>query len=156
MLRSTRLFALGAGMLTALVPSVAVLIPLVYGASYSDAATLLLPLAAVSTFQTTAYAFALSTYARRDGRTLAIAHVAALFVDVSLALALIPSLEAWGAVIANAYVQFRVDEASSGATSLTIRGQAADDTLSFTSAKKNVSSRPRTAAAVPWSPVMYG
>src|SRR5262249_13848385 len=57
-----------------------------------------------------------------------------------------------GAVIANAYVQFRVDEANSGATSLTIQGQAADDTLTFTSAKKNVSSRPRTAAAVPWSP----
>jgi hypothetical protein len=60
-----------------------------------------------------------------------------------------------GAVIANAYVQFRVDEASSGATSLTVQGQAADDTATFTSAKKNISSRPRTAAAVGWTPVPW-
>jgi hypothetical protein len=53
-----------------------------------------------------------------------------------------------GAVIANAYVQFRVDEASSDANSLTVQGQAADDTATFPSAKKNVSSRPRTCVPV--------
>jgi O-antigen/teichoic acid export membrane protein len=105
MLRSTRFFALAAGALTALVPGIAVLVPLIYGASYRQAAYLLLPLAAVSTFQSTSNALSLSTYARRDGKTLAVAHAAALLVDVSLAFALIPPLHAWGAVIANAASQ---------------------------------------------------
>jgi O-antigen/teichoic acid export membrane protein len=105
MLRSTRFFALGAGALTAVVPAVAALVPVVYGDSYRQAATYLLPLAAVSTFQSTSNALSLSTYARRDGKTLAIAHAAALVVDLCLAFALIPALHAWGAVAANAASQ---------------------------------------------------
>jgi hypothetical protein len=57
-----------------------------------------------------------------------------------------------GATIANAYVQFRVDEVTSGAASLTIDGQAADTASTFTATKRNVSARPRTAASVGWQP----
>ncbi|PYT05913.1 MAG: hypothetical protein DMF49_12765, partial [Acidobacteria bacterium] len=57
-----------------------------------------------------------------------------------------------GATILSAYVQFTVKEATSTATPLTIQGQAADNAPAFTSAKRNVSSRPRTLASVSWSP----
>jgi hypothetical protein len=57
-----------------------------------------------------------------------------------------------GATIVNAYVQFKVDETSSGATSLTVQGQAADNAPTFTTASGSISSRPRTTAAAAWSP----
>ena len=57
-----------------------------------------------------------------------------------------------GATIVTAWVQFQVDETSSGTVSLTIAGEASDNTPTFTSATGNVSSRPQTAAVVPWSP----
>jgi hypothetical protein len=56
------------------------------------------------------------------------------------------------AVILNTYVQFQVDETTSGATSLTIQGEDVDDAGQFVKSKNNVSSRPRTTAAVSWSP----
>jgi hypothetical protein len=57
-----------------------------------------------------------------------------------------------GAGIATAWVQFEADEAQSEATSLMLRGQAADDAATFASAGGNLSARPRTAASVPWAP----
>lgn len=57
-----------------------------------------------------------------------------------------------GATITGAYVQFKTDERTSVSTALTIRGQAADSAPTFSSTSKNVSSRPRTAASVAWSP----
>jgi hypothetical protein len=57
-----------------------------------------------------------------------------------------------GATITNAYVQFKVDETSSGATTLAIQGQAADNATTFLTSAFNISSRPRTAAAVSWAP----
>jgi hypothetical protein len=57
-----------------------------------------------------------------------------------------------GAAIRTAWVQFQVDEATSEATSLAIEGQASDQAATFTTAAEDVSTRPRTAAAVPWSP----
>ncbi len=57
-----------------------------------------------------------------------------------------------GATIDRAYVQFKVDETSSGGTSLTIQGQASDNAETFAKTTKGISSRPRTAAAVSWSP----
>ncbi len=57
-----------------------------------------------------------------------------------------------GATITNAYLQFTADEVHSVATSLTIRGQAADNPTTFTTATGNLSSRPTTAASAPWSP----
>src|SRR6188474_810829 len=44
-----------------------------------------------------------------------------------------------GATITAAYVQFSVDEATSDATSLTIRAQAADTAPTFTTATANIS-----------------
>jgi hypothetical protein len=60
-----------------------------------------------------------------------------------------------GATIANAYIQFKVDEKSSIATTLTIRGQAADSAATFSTSALDISSRPRTAAAVLWSPAAW-
>jgi hypothetical protein len=57
-----------------------------------------------------------------------------------------------GAPIQAAWLQFQTDEATSVATSLTIRGEASDDAAPFTSGTNNVGARPRTAAAVAWAP----
>jgi hypothetical protein len=59
---------------------------------------------------------------------------------------------AQGAAIANAYIQFRVDETDYGSVSLTIRGEDIDDASSFTSSDYDISSRPTTTASVAWSP----
>ena len=60
-----------------------------------------------------------------------------------------------GAVISRAYVQFKVDESTSGATSLVIRGEAADDAAAFSLNVANISSRPLTAASVNWAPAAW-
>jgi hypothetical protein len=57
-----------------------------------------------------------------------------------------------GSFIQSAVIQFQTDELDSEPTSLTLQGQAADDALTFTAALGDISSRPRTAAAVAWSP----
>ncbi len=57
-----------------------------------------------------------------------------------------------GATVVTAYLQFKVDEISSTATTLTIFGQAADNPGTFTSASLNISSRTRTSASVSWTP----
>jgi hypothetical protein len=57
-----------------------------------------------------------------------------------------------GAAITQAHVQFTADEVSSVATSLTLRGQAADDAPAFTTSSGDIAARPTTAAAVAWSP----
>ena len=57
-----------------------------------------------------------------------------------------------GATVTRAYVQFQVDEVNSEATALTIRGQAADNAPRFASLSGNISARPRTGAAISWSP----
>ena len=60
-----------------------------------------------------------------------------------------------GATVTNAYIQFVVDEAQSEATTLTLKAQAADTAATFTTAAANVSSRPRTSAAVSWTPAAW-
>jgi len=60
-----------------------------------------------------------------------------------------------GAQILNAYVQFKVDEVNSEATSLTIQGQATDNAPTFVASSQNISSRQRTTASVAWSPVAW-
>jgi hypothetical protein len=60
-----------------------------------------------------------------------------------------------GATIVGGYVQFTVDEATTGATSLTIRGQAADHPATFTAAARDINSRPLTGAGVSWSPPQW-
>ena len=57
-----------------------------------------------------------------------------------------------GAVIHAAWLQFQADRAETVTSSLLIRGQASDNANAFTSSYFNLSSRPRTAASVPWAP----
>lgn len=61
-----------------------------------------------------------------------------------------------GSTINSAYIQFRVDETSSGVVNLTIEGQLATNALTFTTSNSNVSSRTRTSADVSWSPGNWG
>jgi uncharacterized protein YjiK len=60
-----------------------------------------------------------------------------------------------GTTVVHAYVQFTVQNEQWLATSLTVQGQASDNALTFTSTRGNVSSRPRTSAAVAWSPQIW-
>jgi hypothetical protein len=57
-----------------------------------------------------------------------------------------------GASIRAAWVQLQVDEVSTAAATLRIEGEAASSAAGFTTAPRNVSSRPRTSAAVTWLP----
>ncbi|MCB0616950.1 MAG: hypothetical protein KDC75_26715, partial [Phaeodactylibacter sp.] len=58
-----------------------------------------------------------------------------------------------GVVISRAYVQFTVDETSSGAPcDLDIYGLASDNTPAFTGADNDISYRTRTKASVAWAP----
>ncbi len=60
-----------------------------------------------------------------------------------------------GATITNAYVQFGVDEVSTGAASLSVAAQDVDNAPAFTTASRNVSSRTSTAARVSWTPASW-
>jgi hypothetical protein len=60
-----------------------------------------------------------------------------------------------GATITSASIQLTADEAQSVSTSLSIRAQASDTAPTFTTATGNLSSRPRTTAAVGWSPAPW-
>jgi hypothetical protein len=57
-----------------------------------------------------------------------------------------------GATITEAHLEFTTDETNTGSTSLTLRAQHADHAPSFTSSKRNISTRTLTGAAVEWSP----
>ncbi len=57
-----------------------------------------------------------------------------------------------GANITTAHVQFTVDETPSGPTTLTIEGEDTVNAATYTNTDFNISSRPRTAASVPWLP----
>lgn len=57
-----------------------------------------------------------------------------------------------GAQVTAASIQFQTDEVSTDTASLTIRGQAADNAATFSTATGNVSGRARTTAATTWSP----
>jgi hypothetical protein len=56
-----------------------------------------------------------------------------------------------GATITAAYIEFETDEKSSGATSLTFHGEAADNAAPFVAQKNNLTSRALTSAAVDWN-----
>jgi uncharacterized protein YjiK len=60
-----------------------------------------------------------------------------------------------GATILTAYVQFQVDESTSGATSLLVAGEDTDSALAFSTATWDISSRARTDAVVPWSVAVW-
>ncbi|UCH82336.1 MAG: hypothetical protein JSW20_06795 [Nitrospiraceae bacterium] len=54
--------------------------------------------------------------------------------------------------ITHAYIQFTVDETSSGTANLTIYGESSSDAATFTSIDKNISDRPLTVASAGWTP----
>ncbi len=56
------------------------------------------------------------------------------------------------AVISNAYVQFTVDEVTTAAASLTVRGEKSNNAITYSSPAFNITSRPDTTASVAWSP----
>ena len=60
-----------------------------------------------------------------------------------------------GATITNAYIQFQVDETSSGETILKVEGEAIDHAPAFASSRYNISNRSRTTANVGWSPAPW-
>jgi chitodextrinase len=57
-----------------------------------------------------------------------------------------------GASILSASVQFTVDEASTGAASLDVRGELASHAAPYSSSSSDISGRPTTSAVVTWSP----
>jgi hypothetical protein len=60
-----------------------------------------------------------------------------------------------GAIITNAYIQFKTDEVSTAATSLVIRGDDSDDAAAFTTAAFDVSTRATTDASAAWTPAEW-
>ena len=72
----------------------------------------------------------------------------AQFVGLRFAQVTVPK----NAVVTNAWVQFRADEAQSGATTVTIRAHAGNNAPGFTTAVNDISSRKLTNAAATWSP----
>jgi hypothetical protein len=61
-----------------------------------------------------------------------------------------------GAVIQSAYIQFQCNTKTTGAASLTIEGQAADNPVTFARTTNNISSRTSTSANVGWVPTPWG
>ena len=61
-----------------------------------------------------------------------------------------------GATIQSAYIQFQCRVQTTGAASLLIEGQAADNPGTFTKTTNNISSRARTSADVTWVPAPWG
>jgi F0F1-type ATP synthase epsilon subunit len=57
-----------------------------------------------------------------------------------------------GSTITKAYIQFKVDEATSSATTLKVQGEISANAPAFTSTTRNVSSRSKTTKVVNWSP----
>lgn len=55
------------------------------------------------------------------------------------------------ATIVSAYIQFWVDEIQTATTNLTIRGEANDNSPTFSAAAFNISTRTKTTASVAWS-----
>jgi hypothetical protein len=60
-----------------------------------------------------------------------------------------------GTVVTNAYIQFQVDEVSSGDTLLNVQGEDVDQASEFSSNSLDISSRPRTTAEAAWAPVPW-
>ncbi len=60
-----------------------------------------------------------------------------------------------GARIAAAHLQFAVDESSGSGAALEIRGQAVDAAPAFSSANRDIGSRPITASSVAWTPAAW-
>ncbi|MEM0997396.1 MAG: Ig-like domain-containing protein [Bacteroidota bacterium] len=58
-----------------------------------------------------------------------------------------------GSTVSDAYLQFTVDETSSGATDLTVWGESVDDAATFGGSSGDIANRPRTTASAQWNNV---
>ena len=61
-----------------------------------------------------------------------------------------------GATITRAYVQFRADGQSTGASALTLRAEAADSAARYAANRGELTGRAKTKAAVSWAPPTWG
>jgi hypothetical protein len=59
------------------------------------------------------------------------------------------------ATIVSAHLQLRADSTSSGRARLTLRGQRADDAAALSGRRRDIAARPRTGAAVTWTPLPW-
>jgi O-antigen/teichoic acid export membrane protein len=102
LLRALRIVSTGTGLVVAvLMPAVAAVLALVYGAQFTPAALLFIPLSVASCLMSAnGPVTAFVSGVRRLG-TLAMVNLTAFVIDFALAVTLIPELGAWGAVIAN-------------------------------------------------------
>lgn len=57
-----------------------------------------------------------------------------------------------GATITAAYIEFTVDESTTGSVTMNLAGEAVDNSLIFTTAPYNISGRTKTNASVAWTP----
>jgi O-antigen/teichoic acid export membrane protein len=86
----------------AAVAPLALLVPVLYGHQFADASPVVLVLAVTSGVATAGGPVFAFVTARLSGRPILVAYLVALVVDLGLAVALVPSLGVWGAVVANA------------------------------------------------------
>lgn len=101
--RTIRASATVVGILVATaLPALTLLIPTLYGREFASAAPAMLALGITGGVTVAAGPLTAFVLARLSGRFILAASLAALVVDVLLALALIPLLGMWGAVIASA------------------------------------------------------
>jgi O-antigen/teichoic acid export membrane protein len=99
--RSTRVSAVVCGAILATVtPLLVSLIPVIYGRAFEAAAWMVVPLAMMALLRSVTNPVTAFTLARQKAGVRLRANVAALVVDLLLAVALIPLLGVWGAVIA--------------------------------------------------------
>lgn len=100
--RSTRVSSLVCGGVAATaVPVLVLAIPLIYGHAFDRAAWLFIPLALVSVFQSVNNPVVAFVNGRQQGGLIVKTTAFALVADVVVAVALIPTFGAWGAVVAN-------------------------------------------------------
>lgn len=89
------------GLTAAAVAALALLVPVLYGAEYETAAPLVVALGISSGLLIVATPVTAFVTSRLSAGELLRANVAALVVDAALAVALIPVIDVWGAVVAN-------------------------------------------------------
>ena len=105
-LRGLRVTALATGIIAALaVPAVSILIPVIYGSRFAQAASLLVPLGLISCLQSLNHPVTAFVLGMRRVGGLVLVNLIAFAVDISIALVSVAKLHAWGAVLANAIGQ---------------------------------------------------
>jgi len=106
LLRAERLVALVSGALMALaVPALVLVVPLLYGADYRGAATLVAVLAIVSTLRVLKHPVDAVLNSRRQSRVLLRANMTSFAIDAIVAFGAIALVGVWGAVAATGAAQ---------------------------------------------------